>query len=77
MSLEGTGNYCALLGCLLSEAGITISLKNPLKGYMELLPLFDAKCNRSIGQTTAFREKQVKHIEETLQVHGSCTLFIT
>ncbi len=29
--LEATGNYSALLVYLLSEAGITVSLENPLK----------------------------------------------
>ena len=129
--MEATGNYSALLVYLLSEAGITTSLENPLKvknfaramlstvktdeidarlialygekmqpapyklrsdailtlkqkrtvirqlkkqliatrnlkGSMEVLPFFDAKCKRSIDKTIAFLEKQVKDLEEDL-----------
>ena len=129
--MEATGNYSALLVYLLSEAGITTSLENPLKvknfaramlstvktdeidarlialygekmnpapyrlrsdailtlkqkrtvirqlkkqliatrnlkGSMEVLPFFDAKCKKSIEKTIAFLEKQVKDLEEDL-----------
>ena len=129
--MEATGNYSALLVYLLSEAGITTSLENPLKvknfaramlstvktdeidarlialygekmnpapyklrsdalltlkqkrtvirqlkkqliatrnlkGSMEVLPFFDAKCKRSIEKTIAFLEKQIKNLEEDL-----------
>ena len=129
--LEATGNYSALLVYLLSEAGITVSLENPLKiknfarvmlsvtktdeidarlivlygermqpspyklrsepililkqkrtvlrqlkkqlvatrnlkGSMEVLPLFDPKCKKTIEQTIAFLEKQIKGMEEEL-----------
>ena len=129
--MEATGNYSALLVYLLSEAGITTSLENPLKvknfarvmlstvktddvdarlialygekmnpapyvmrsdailtlkqkrtvirqlkkqliatknlkGSMEVLPFFDSKCRKSIEQTIAFLEKQIKHLEENL-----------
>lgn len=129
--MEATGNYSALLVYLLSEAGITTSLENPLKvknfaramlstvktdevdarlialygekmqpapyvlrsdailtlkqkrtvirqlkkqliatknlkGSMEVLPFFDSKCKKSIGQTMSFLEKQIKHLEEDL-----------
>lgn len=129
--MEATGNYSALLVYLLSEAGITTSLENPLKvknfaramlstvktdeidarlivlyeekmqpapyrlrsdailtlkqkrtvirqlkkqliatrnlkGSMEVLPFFDAKCKKSIEKTIAFLEKQVKELEENL-----------
>lgn len=131
--MEATGNYSALLVYLLSEAGITTSLENPLKvknfarvmlstvktddvdahlialygekmnpapyklrsdailtlkqkrtvirqlkkqlmatknlkGSMEVLSFFDSKCRKSIEQTIAFLEKQVKHLEEDLSV---------
>ena len=131
--LEATGNYSALLVYLLSEAGITTSLENPLKvknfarvmlstvktdevdarlialygekmnpapyklhsdailtlkqkrtvirqlrkqliatknlkGSMEVLPFFDSKCRKSIEQTIAFLERQIKHLEEDLSV---------
>lgn len=39
-----------------------------LKGSMEVLPFFDSKCKKSIEQTTAFLEKQIKHLEEDLAV---------
>ena len=129
--MEATGNYSALLVYLLSEAGITTSLENPLKvknfaramlstvktdeidarlialygekmqpapyklrsdailtlkqkrtvirqlkkqliatrnlkGSMEVLPFFDAKCRRSVEKTIAFLEKQIKDLEEDL-----------
>ena len=129
--MEATGNYSALLVYLLSEAGITTSLENPLKvknfaramlstvktdeidarlialygekmqpapyklrsdailtlkqkrtvirqlkkqliatrnlkGSMEALPFFDAKCRKSVEKTIAFLEKQVKDLEEDL-----------
>ena len=129
--MEATGNYSALLVYLLSEAGITTSLENPLKvknfaramlstvktdeidarlialygekmtpapyklrsdailtlkqkrtvirqlkkqliatrnlkGSMEALPFFDAKCKRSVEKTIAFLEKQIKDLEEDL-----------
>ena len=129
--MEATGNYSALLVYLLSEAGITTSLENPLKvknfaramlstaktdeidarlialygekmqpapyklrsdailtlkqkrtvirqlkkqliatrnlkGSMEVLPFFDAKCKKSIDKTIAFLEKQIKDLEEDL-----------
>ena len=129
--MEATGNYSALLVYLLSEAGITTSLENPLKvknfaramlstvktdeidarlialygekmqpapyklrsdailtlkqkrtvirqlkkqliatknlkGSMEALPFFDAKCRKSVEKTIAFLEKQVKDLEEVL-----------
>lgn len=131
--LEATGNYSALLVYLLSEAGITTSLENPLKvknfarvmlstvktdevdarlialygekmnpapyklrsdailtlkqkrtvirqlrkqliatknlkDSMEVLPFFDSKCRKSIEQTIAFLERQIKHLEEDLSV---------
>lgn len=131
--MEATGNYSALLVYLLSEAGITTSLENPLKvknfarailstvktdevdarlialygekmnpapyklrsdailtlkqkrtvirqlrkqliatknlkGSMEVLPFFDSKCRKSIEQTIAFLERQIKHLEEDLSV---------
>lgn len=127
--LEATGNYSALLVYLLSKAGITVSLENPLKiknfarvmlsvnktdetdarlialygermqplpyklrsksililkqkrtvlrqlkkqlvatrnlkGSMEVLPLFDAKCKQTIEKTITFLEKQIKGMEE-------------
>ena len=130
-SWKRTGNYSALLVYLLSEAGITTSLENPLKvknfaramlstvktdeidarlialygekmqpapyklrsdailtlkqkrtvirqlkkqliatrnlkGSMEALPFFDAKCRKSVEKTIAFLEKQVKDLEEDL-----------
>ena len=37
-----------------------------LKGSMEALPFFDAKCKKSIEKTIAFLEKQVKDLEEDL-----------
>ena len=37
-----------------------------LKGSMEVLPFFDAKCRRSFEKTIAFLEKQVKELEEDL-----------
>ena len=129
--LEATGNYSALLVYLLSKAGITVSLENPLKiknfarvrlsvnktdetdarlialygermqpspyklrsksililkqkrtvlrqlkkqlvatrnlkGSMEVLPLFDAKCKQTIEKTITFLEKQIKGMEEEL-----------
>lgn len=129
--MEATGNYSALLVYLLSEAGITTSLENPLKvknfardmhstvktdetdarlialygekmqpvpyklrsdtiltlkqkrtvirqlrkqliatrnlkGSMEVLPFFDAKCRRSVEKTIAFLENQVRDLEEDL-----------
>ena len=129
--MEATGNYSALLVYLLSEAGITTSLENPLKvknfaramlstaktdeidarlialygekmqpapyklrsdailtlkqkrtvirqlkkqliatrnlkGSMEVLPFFDAKCKKSIDKTIAFLENQIKDLEEDL-----------
>lgn len=129
--LEATGNYSALLVYLLSKAGITVSLENPLKiknfarvmlsvnktdetdarlialygermqpspyklrsksililkqkrtvlrqlkkqlvatrnlkGSMEILPLFDAKCKQTIEKTITFLEKQIKGMEEEL-----------
>ena len=129
--LEATGNYSALLVYLLSKAGITVSLENPLKiknfarvmlsvnktdetdarlialygermqpspyklrsksililkqkrtvlrqlkkqlvatrnlkGSMEVLPLFDAKCKQTIEKTIIFLEKQIKGMEEEL-----------
>lgn len=129
--MEATGNFSALLVYLLSEAGITTSLENPLKvknfaramlstvktdeidarlialygekmnpapyklrsdailtlkqkrtvirqlkkqliatrnlkGSMEALPFFDAKCKRSVEKTIAFLEKQIKDLEEDL-----------
>jgi len=129
--MEATGNYSALLVYLLSEAGITTSLENPLKvknfaramlstiktdeidarlialygekmqpvpyklrsdailtlkqkrtvirqlkkqliatrnlkGSMEALPFFDAKCRKSVEKTIAFLEKQIKDLEEDL-----------
>ena len=129
--LEATGNYSALLVYLLSKAGITVSLENPLKiknfarvmlsvnktdetdarlialygermqpspyklrsksililkqkrtvlrqlkkqlvatrnlkGSMEVLPLFDAKCKQTIEKTITFLEKQIKGKEEEL-----------
>ena len=129
--LEATGNYNALLVYLLSKAGITVSLENPLKiknfarvmlsvnktdetdarlialygermqpspyklrsksililkqkrtvlrqlkkqlvatrnlkGSMEVLPLFDAKCKQTIEKTITFLEKQIKGMEEEL-----------
>ena len=136
--MEATGNYSALLVYLLSEAGITTSLENPLKvknfaramlstvktdeidarlialygekmqpapyklrsdailtlkqkrtvirqlkkqliatrnlkGSMEALPFFDAKCRKSVEKTIAFLEKQVKDLEEDLRPRrGSC-----
>ena len=35
---------------------------------MEVLPFFDSKCRKSIGQTIAFLERQIKHLEEDLSV---------
>ena len=129
--LEATGNYSALLVYLLSKAGVTVSLENPLKiknfarvmlsvnktdetdarlialygermqpspyklrsksililkqkrtvlrqlkkqlvatrnlkGSMEVLPLFDAKCKQTIEKTITFLEKQIKGMEEEL-----------
>ena len=129
--LEAIGNYSALLVYLLSKAGITVSLENPLKiknfarvmlsvnktdetdarlialygermqpspyklrsksililkqkrtvlrqlkkqlvatrnlkGSMEVLPLFDAKCKQTIEKTITFLEKQIKGMEEEL-----------
>ena len=129
--LEATGNYSALLVYLLSKAGITVSLENPLKiknfarvmlsvnktdetdarlialygermqpspyklrsksililkqkrtvlrqlkkqlvatrnlkGSMEVLPLFDAKCKQTIEKTITFLENQIKGMEEEL-----------
>jgi transposase len=129
--MEATGNYSSLLVYLLSEAGITTSLENPLKiknfaramlsvvktddvdariialygekmepapyklrsdtiitlkqkrvvirqlkkqlvannnlkESLESLPSFDAKCKRSIENTIAFLEKQLKELEEDL-----------
>ena len=129
--LEATGNYSALLVYLLSKAGITVCLENPLKiknfarvmlsvnktdetdarlialygermqpspyklrsksililkqkrtvlrqlkkqlvatrnlkGSMEVLPLFDAKCKQTIEKTITFLEKQIKGMEEEL-----------
>ena len=37
-----------------------------LKGSMEVLPFFDAKCKKSIDKTIAFLEKQIKDLEEDL-----------
>ena len=37
-----------------------------LKGSMEALPFFDAKCKRSVEKTIAFLEKQIKDLEEDL-----------
>ena len=133
--LEATGNYSALLVYLLSKAGITVSLENPLKiknfarvmlsvnktdetdarlialygermqpspyklrsksililkqkrtvlrqlkkqlvatrnlkGSMEVLPLFDAKCKQTIEKTITFLEKQIKGMEEELASLG-------
>jgi len=39
-----------------------------LKGSMEVLPFFDSKCRKSIEQTIAFLEKQIKHLEDNLSV---------
>ena len=44
-----------------------IATKN-LKGSMEVLPFFDSKCRKSIEQTIAFLERQIKHLEEDLSV---------
>lgn len=44
-----------------------IATKN-LKGSMEVLPFFDSKCRKSIEQTVAFLEKQIKRLEEGLAV---------
>lgn len=129
--LEATGNYSELLVYLLSEAGITVSLENPLKiknfsramlsvvktdevdarlialygermqpapyrmrskpililkqkrtvlrqlkkqltatrnlkGSMEVLPVFDKKCEGVINKTIAFLEKQVEAMEKEI-----------
>ena len=37
-----------------------------LKGSMEVLPLFDAKCKQTIEKTITFLEKQIKGMEEEL-----------
>lgn len=39
-----------------------------LKGSMEALPFFDAKCKKAIEKTIAFLEKQIKNLEEELAV---------
>ena len=47
-----------------------------LKGSMEVLPFFDAKCKKSIDKTIAFLEKQIKDLEEDLaSLAGGFTYF--
>lgn len=44
-----------------------VATKN-LKDSMEVLPFLDSKCRKSIEQTVAFLENQVRHLEEDLAV---------
>ena len=37
-----------------------------LKGSMEVLPIFDSKCKKTIEKTIEFLEKQIKNMEEEL-----------
>ena len=37
-----------------------------LKGSMEVLPIYDSKCKKTIEKTIAFLEKQIKYMEEEL-----------
>ena len=42
-----------------------IALKN-LEGSMEVPPFFDSMCRKSIEQTVAFLEKQIRNLEKDL-----------
>ncbi|EGQ17659.1 IS110 family transposase [Prevotella dentalis DSM 3688] len=42
-----------------------IALKN-LEGSMEVPPFFDFMCRKSIEQTVAFLEKQIRNLEKDL-----------